>query len=216
MSGMLRAELRLWWAAAWLCVAAVSVQADQFDEGASAYKDGRFETAAAIFEQLAERGDYRAMAILGSMYAGGQGISQNLEKAFHWLKQSAQYDQPSAQYRLGLMYDNGLGVVRNQKKAIRWFQKAAGHRYGPAQIMMGVKYARGEGFKQDKIKAYAWLSLANGLVAAGNSMAIPESGAVSAATAADAKAIFATLQAELSSADRQAAQLLARRYARGG
>lgn len=191
------------------------VLADDFDDGASAYKQGRYETAASIFEKLAEKGDYRAMSILGSMYAGGQGISQNTEKAFMWLKQAAQHDQPGAQYRLGLMYDHALGVKGNQKKAIRWYQKAARHRYGPAQAMLGLKYARGEGFQADKIKAYAWLSLA---VPRFNASTPAPSDTENAVPSGDRQAVlevFRQLDAELSAAEKQAAAGLARDFGQG-
>ncbi len=142
-----------------LCSAVAPAIADEFDKGAVAYKEGRYETAASIFEKLAEKGDHRAMSIIGSMYAAGLGISLDPKKAFVWLKEAAKHNRPDAEYRLGLMYDHGIGVKQNNRKAIRWYQKAVQHGYVPAQAMMGLKYARGDGFKRNKVKAYAWLSL---------------------------------------------------------
>ena len=113
-----------------------------------------------VIETLAEKGDYRAMSIIGSMYAIGQGVAVDPEKAFFWLKEAAKHNRPDAEYRLGLLYDYGIGVKKNPRKAIRWYQKAVKHGYVPAQAMIGLKYAKGEGFKKDPIKAYAWLSLA--------------------------------------------------------
>ena len=137
-----------------------SAIADEFDDGTVAYKEGRYETAASVFEKLAEKGDHRAMSIIGSMYASGLGISLDPKKAFVWLEEAAKHNRPDAEYRLGLMYDHGYGVKRNHRKAIRWYQKAAEHGYVPAHAMMGLKYAKGEGLKQNKVKAYARLSLA--------------------------------------------------------
>jgi TPR repeat protein len=185
-----------------VCFHAFAAIADDFDEATAAYKDGRYETAAQIFEELAEKGDYRAMSIIGSMY-----------EAFIWLKAAAKHNRPDAEYRLGLMYDHGLGVRQDHKKAVRWYRKAVEHGYLAAQAMMGLKYAKGEGFKQDKVKAYAWLTSAEHYF---NSDGVEPGDLEKAFPFADRRAIrevFESLEAELTAEEKQTAAGLAREIA---
>lgn len=143
-----------------LLLVACAASGDAFDDAAAAYKRGEFETAAPAFEALANKGDHRAMSVIASMYAAGQGVAQSHRQAFTWFRAAAKYNRPDAQFRLGLMYDAGLGLKSDQRKAVRWYRKAARQGYPDARVMMGLKYLKGEGFKQNKVKAYAWLSLA--------------------------------------------------------
>ena len=187
--------------------------ADEFDKGAAAYKQGRYETAASIFEKLAEKGDHRAMSILGSMYADGLGVSLDPKKAFVWFKEAAKNNRPDAEYRLGSLYDHGLGVPQNNRKAIRWYQKATQHGYAPAQAMMGLKYARGDGFKRDKIKAYAWLSLSAPSFTGDEVELNDAQKAVPLEDRQDVVKVFERLQEELTPEEKETAAGLAREIA---
>ena len=136
------------------------VYGDSFEEGGAAYKKGDYETAAAKFQEVAEKGDHRAMYALGSMYAAGNGLPVDYNKAFEWFNKAAKYGRIDAQYKLGLMYDEGIGVKQDYKRAIRLYDAAAKKAYAHAQFRMGLLYARGNGVKQDKIKACAWFKAA--------------------------------------------------------
>jgi uncharacterized protein len=76
---------------------------------------------------LAQRGDARAQAMLGFMYANGRGVPQSYEVAVDWYLKSAEGGDPTGQYLLGLMYDKGLGVSRNVIFAYKWLNLAAAH-----------------------------------------------------------------------------------------
>jgi uncharacterized protein len=76
---------------------------------------------------LAERGDARAQAILGFMYANGRGVPQSYDLAVDWYLQSAERGDPTGQYLLGLMYDKGFGVTQNVVLAYKWLNLAAAH-----------------------------------------------------------------------------------------
>ena len=190
-----------------------SAIADEFDDGTVAYKEGRYETAASIFEKLAEKGDHRAMSIIGSMYASGLGISLDPKKAFVWLKEAAKHNRPDAEYRLGLMYDHGIGVKQNNRKAIRWYQKAVEHGYVPAQAMMGLKYARGDGFKRNKVKAYAWLSLSASYFTSNEVELNDAENAVPLEDRQDVVTVFESLDKELTAEEKETAAGLAREIA---
>lgn len=139
--------------------------AADFAAGGEAYKQGDYETAAREFLPLAENGDHRAMYALGSMYAVGHGVPQDLNEAFRWFREAARYGRPDAEYKLGIMYAEGLGVPQDYRKAINWFGKSAKKGYRDAQYRVGRMYLEGHGVKQNYIKAYAWsyVALAQGV-----------------------------------------------------
>src|SRR5690554_394561 len=124
-----------------LCL--TNTAAADFEAGGEAYKNGDYETAAREFIPLAESGDHRAMYALGSMYAAGHGVPQDLEKALKWFQEAAKYGRPDAEYKLGLMYAQGLGVPQDYRKAIRWFGRSAKKGYGDSQFRMGQMYMEG-------------------------------------------------------------------------
>jgi TPR repeat protein len=76
---------------------------------------------------LAERGDARAQATLGFMYANGRGVPQSYDVAVDWYLQAAEQGDPTGQYLLGLMYDKGFGVTRDVILAHMWLNLAAAH-----------------------------------------------------------------------------------------
>lgn len=147
------------WCAALLLLLYSSAQAD-FKEGGEAYKRGDFAAAAAEFIPLAERGDHRAMYALGSMYAAGQGVEKDLQKAYELFFEAAQNGRIDAMYKLGLMYEEGLGIKQNYDKALRNYRKSAQKGYPLSQYRFGLMYADGKGIKQNVNTAYAWLVIA--------------------------------------------------------
>lgn len=132
-----------------------------FKAGGTAYLNGEYEAAAQYFEAAAEKGDHRAMVVLGSMYAGGQGVEENYKQAFTWFRKASKYGRPDANYKIGLMYEQGLGIKQNYGKALRYYGKAAKKGYPLAQYKLGAYYAEGLGVETNPVKAYAWLSVAN-------------------------------------------------------
>jgi len=89
---------------------------------------GRSEAAAVRRTMtLAQRGDARAQAILGFMYANGRGVPQSYDVAVDWYLQSAEQGDSTGQYLLGLMYDKGFGVTPNVILAHKWLNLAAAH-----------------------------------------------------------------------------------------
>jgi uncharacterized protein len=70
--------------------------------------------------QLAQRGDARAQAELGLMYATGRYVPQSFEGAILWYRRAAEQGEPTAQYFLGLMYDKGQGVTADSVTAHKW------------------------------------------------------------------------------------------------
>ncbi|SRR5579871_2160828 len=76
---------------------------------------------------LAERGDPRAQATLGFMYANGRGVPQSYDVAVDWYLRAAEQGDATGQHLLGLMYDKGFGVTPNVVLAHMWLNLAAAH-----------------------------------------------------------------------------------------
>jgi SEL1 protein len=57
-----------------------------------------------------EKGDTRAMELLGEIYARGAGVERNYTEAYKWLVLAANQQQYSAYNGLGYLYVKGYGV----------------------------------------------------------------------------------------------------------
>jgi len=60
---------------------------------------------------LAEQGDAQAQADLGVIYAEGQGVDKNYEKALKWYRKAAKQGNALGQNKLGVMFAEGFGVT---------------------------------------------------------------------------------------------------------
>lgn len=107
-----------------LLAASPPARADSLASGRAAYARGDYAKAARVFTTLAERGNARAQAILGFMFATGQGVPQAYDAAVYWYRLAAEQGETRAQYLLGLMYDKGLGVPIDTVAAHKWLNLA--------------------------------------------------------------------------------------------
>jgi SEL1 protein len=62
------------------------------------------------FSKAVDKGDTRAMELLGEMYARGAGVERNYTEAYNWLILAAKQQQYSAYNGLGYLYVKGYGV----------------------------------------------------------------------------------------------------------
>lgn len=114
--------------AAVLAAAASSVaRADNLAMANAAFARGDYISAAQQLLPLAERGNARAQAMVGFMYATGQGLPQAYDAASYWYRLSAEQGDTTAQYLLGLAYDKGQGVPQDEVAAYKWLNLAAAH-----------------------------------------------------------------------------------------
>jgi TPR repeat protein len=104
----------------------------------------------------AESGDAKAQFELGLMYAKGEEVARDKQKAIMWCTRSAEQGNPDAQLNLGIIYANGDSVPQDKRKAVAWYTKAAKQGLGEAQLNLGLCYARGEGVAMNKMVAYRW------------------------------------------------------------
>jgi TPR repeat protein len=108
-------------------VATNVARADTLGTGSGAFARGDFNSAARLLLPLAERGNARAQAMVGFMYATGQGVPQAYDAAGYWYRLAAEQGDTTAQYLLGLAYDKGQGVPQDEIAAYKWLNLAAAH-----------------------------------------------------------------------------------------
>lgn len=102
--------------------------------------------------KAATRGDAKAQALLGKMFADGVGTPKDDFKAVYWWTKAASQGHRLAQYSLGLIYANGRGVEKDDTKAAQWFEKSAAQGYANAQYNLGVMYLNGRGVARNPQK----------------------------------------------------------------
>ena len=76
----------------------------------------------------AEAGKAEEQAILGSMYATGEGVPQDDAEAAAWFRKAAEQGYVNAQVLLGLMYDKGKGVPQDYVEAVGVHHRNSGCR----------------------------------------------------------------------------------------
>lgn len=106
------------------------VYADVLARGSAAIARGDYLRAARELSPLAERGNPRALALLGYLYEHGFGEPQAYVAAADLYAQAAVQGNPFAQAMLGLMYDKGHGVPQDFVLAYKWLNLAAARTSG--------------------------------------------------------------------------------------
>jgi len=99
---------------------ALPAQAATLEEADLAVRQRRFGDAAAIWRELAKRGQPEAQYHLGALYRSGRGVELDLATAVVWFRRAAEAGHPKAQYNLATMYQNGLGVEIDRERALHW------------------------------------------------------------------------------------------------
>src|SRR5215469_2355607 len=82
--------------------------AGPLDDGTAAYRRNDYATALRLVRPLADQGNASAQALLGLMYALGQGVPQDYAAALTWYRKAADQGLASAQSDLGSIYEQGL------------------------------------------------------------------------------------------------------------
>lgn len=105
---------------------------------------------------------------LGSLYADGNGLPQDKEKAEYWLTKAAIKDHIGNTYRweFGIRYADGNGLPQDNKKAEYWLAMAVENyssdkNIGLKYLELGMRYVRGNGIHKNIRKAKYWLEKAS-------------------------------------------------------
>ena len=140
----------------WFLPAGVVPANADYYEGEAAYKRGDYATALKEVRPLAEQGHANAQALLGTMYAYGQGISQNFAEALKWIRKGAEQENVEGMYMLGMMSLNGIAVRKNHAEALKWIRPAAEQGFAQAQYQLGFLCQIGKGVPQDYTEVFKW------------------------------------------------------------
>ena len=107
------------------------------------YRDGDYgfdknlPEALKYIRMAAERGYAKAQCDLGYMYSKGEGVPQDMKKAFDLYMQAAVQGLATAQYNVGNAYYGGEGVDKDVNQSFIWYKKAAEQGYTFAQYNLG-------------------------------------------------------------------------------
>ncbi|CAM8971569.1 unnamed protein product [Rhodiola kirilowii] len=112
-----------------------------------------YNKALSWFLKAVEKGESRAMELLGEFYARGVGVERNYTKAYEWLRQASKLQLYSAYNGLGYLYVKGYGVEKNYTKAKEYFELAAENEDAGGHYNLGVMYFKGFGVKRDVLIA---------------------------------------------------------------
>jgi TPR repeat protein len=89
-----------------------SVAAGPRADEAAAYLRGDYATAFLILRPLADQGDATAQAVVGPMYAAGQGVPQSHPAAVILLRKAADQGVAIAQFELGRISLNSATLAK--------------------------------------------------------------------------------------------------------
>ena len=149
-----------------------------FRQGMDGYRSGNFKTSVEAFEYAAANGNPLARWKLGRMYAVGDGVPQDDDKAFRYFSQIVgNYDEDDGDRRdlsvvssafvaVGVYSLNGLpksGVKPDPERALEMFQYAAlNFGNADAQYNLARLYLDGADgvLAKDPRQAVRWLALA--------------------------------------------------------
>lgn len=129
--------------------------------GESAFRHGDYVRAFRDLLPLAERGNPKALGLIGFMYEHGFGAPQAYVAAASFYARGAFEGDPFAQAMLGLMYDKGHGVRQDFVLAYKWLNLAAAHTRGHERNAYArFRDAVASKMSKDEIAWGQWLALA--------------------------------------------------------
>lgn len=111
--------------------------------------------------RAAEQDNVIACGILGSFILSDwrEGDDpEEREQAVKWIRRSAKWGEPSAQFFLGTMYMEGKVIPKNRTLATLWFRRSARRGYAPAFYQAGICFLDGVGMSPDPGMARRWLN----------------------------------------------------------
>src|SRR5687767_4491964 len=139
---------------------AAPVRAETFEEAVALYSDKDYKAAFQVAKPLAEGGDARAMAMLGTLYQNGLGVKKDLSAAVKWLTQAAEQNNAGAQFALAVHHLDDASGKPNLPEAEKWMERAASNGSIPAQHNMGLLAAGAGSGEPDWPRAKAWFQKA--------------------------------------------------------
>src|SRR5258708_4196516 len=91
--------------------------AGPFEDGLTAYDQGKLDTAFKLWLPLAEQGHAAAQFNIAVMYEEGSGVAKDSAQAARWYLEAAKQGDPDAQYKAGMLYEAATGVTSDLAEA---------------------------------------------------------------------------------------------------
>lgn len=124
-----------------LGVAAMTVQADAYEDGLMAYAVGNFTGAGEAFMQAADEGNVGAEHMLMRLFSENKIYAKDMaQETLKWTRKAAEKGVMQAQYALADIYAEKQG---NTKAAVEWYRKAAEQGHAEAYYKLGAIYEHG-------------------------------------------------------------------------
>lgn len=141
----------------------MSTAAGTREDALAAEKRDDYTASAALWQQLAEKGDAEAQYKIGMQYWTGRGIKDDREEAERWLMKSADQNYAPAEehfgrnlpytiYRHQLKQLSGIDLRRESEK---WFLRAVEHGGAEEQLSLALFYLD-YGSPSIQKKGYEW------------------------------------------------------------
>jgi TPR repeat protein len=133
---------------------------EEYDAGIRYITDKEYTLAIKYLKLSAEKGNVKAMKMLGSIYEKSTIVPQNLEESFRWYKKAVDAGSLEALVPLGVRYELGLGTQENKKLAFQAYKKAADNGIVEAYSRLGYVYLDGDIINKDAQEALKWFTKA--------------------------------------------------------
>jgi hypothetical protein len=104
---------------------AVLADRKTFELGMRALEKGNYAEAYCHWKPLAEQGNAEAQYHMGWLYANGNGLAVDPERALAWWTRAARQGFGDAEFAVGLAYTTGDGIERDLDEAVIWYLAAA-------------------------------------------------------------------------------------------
>ncbi len=126
-----------------------------------AYQRGMYKTAFDLASKRAQdRGDPKAMTMLGELYANALGVKRDYAKAADWYKHAADGGDREAMFALAMMRLAGRGGPTNREEAVKLLASSAKLGNPKAAYNLALLYLDGQTLPQDLKRAAELLRLA--------------------------------------------------------
>ncbi|MDF1875020.1 protein kinase [Sulfurimonas sp. SAG-AH-194-I05] len=109
-----------------------------------------------VYERMAKDGIGYAQNALGSLYAKGEEVSQDIEKALELFNASANNSLACGECSLGRFYRNPKAKIKDYEKAFFYLERASIKGYNNAQYFLGLMYEEGMYVASSKEKSLFW------------------------------------------------------------
>jgi TPR repeat protein len=126
-----------------------------------AYQRGYFLTAFLEAMKRADKGDSRAMTLLGELYSNGLGVPQDDAKAARWYRLAAERSNRDAMFALAIFHIARRGGLHDRAEAAKLLAAAAKLGSAAAAYDLGLLYLEGQQFPQDFGRAADLFKLAS-------------------------------------------------------